>query len=98
MIQYCSLRSQMSALIIMCELEKYKVVHGEYPGNLDFLSERAAHAEDDVTLDAMDTRSGMKKAPFQYKLTTQGYLLVSESPWYEEIQQKNPQVYGPGKR
>lgn len=98
MIQYCSLRSQMSAQIIMCELEKYKLMHGQYPTNLDFLSERAAHAEDDVTLDAMDTRSGMKKAPFQYKQTSQGYLLVSESPWYEEIQQKNPQVYGPGKK
>ena len=98
MIQYCSLRSQMSAMIIMCELEEYKLAHGQYPTNLDFLSKRAAHAEDDVTLDAMDTRSGMKKAPFQYKLTSQGYLLVSESPWYEEIQQKNPQIYGPDKQ
>ncbi|MCA9779616.1 MAG: hypothetical protein KC800_22970 [Candidatus Eremiobacteraeota bacterium] len=94
MIQYCSLRSQMSALIVMCELEEYKLVHGQYPANLEFLSKQAAHAEDDVTRDAMDTRAGMKKAPFQYKLTDKGYLLVSESPWYDKIQQKSPRIYG----
>ena len=94
MLQYCSLRSQMSALIVMCELEKYKLTYGRYPTNLEFLSKQAAHAEDDVTLDAMDTRAGSKKAPFQYKLTDKGYLLVSESPWYERIEQKSPRVYG----
>jgi hypothetical protein len=84
-IQFCYNQSKYASLILMCELELYKLSFGEYPENLD----SGGH-----TIDLMDTRPLNKKRPFRYERTEAGYILTSESPWYEKINLATRQVYG----
>ena len=100
MVRFCYLHSRMSAVIVMCELEIYKMDNGDYPESLDLLPVPArtpvSGRDGDVTLDMMNTRPRTQKAQFQYQRKGDGYTLYSSSPWYEKIELESPQIYGPG--
>jgi hypothetical protein len=88
MVQFCYLHSKYASLIVMCELEQYKIKHGEYPESLESIF------VGDYTIDLMDRRALSKKRPFRYERAGTGYRLISESPWYPEIGLGTKQVYG----
>ena len=85
-VQFCYIHSKYTSAILMCELELYKLEHGDYPSDLSVFGRRA--------VDAMDPLPWANKRPFGYLLTDNGYKLISESAWYERIGLANRQVYG----
>lgn len=89
--QFCYLDSKYSSLVLQCQLERYRLKHDQYPPKLEnlvpeFLSE--------LPIDTMDPKPWNRKGGFQYKPTTQGYLLLSDSPMYEHVTLNASQSYG----
>lgn len=90
--QFCYLHSHLSALILCCELERYRLDRGTYPATLDQLV--PAYLPE-LPEDFMKPSILGRKGGFDYQRTGNGYRLVSRSPAYERIQMETEQVYGP---
>jgi hypothetical protein len=88
LVHFAYIHSKLSSLIVMSELERYKLHNGEYPLDLVFVA--------DVARDMMDTRPYPSKRLFRYEQTEGGYTLTSDSDWYKEIDHESPTVYGRG--
>ncbi|MFA7483586.1 MAG: hypothetical protein WC314_24010 [Vulcanimicrobiota bacterium] len=88
-LEFCHLHSTMSALLIMTELERYRLGHGAYPSELASLPSEVQ----EKTRDFMDNKLLAAKGTFQYHKTQDGYSLESHSPWYDELQMESPRVY-----
>jgi hypothetical protein len=89
--QFCALHSKLSSLAVLCELELYKLQHGDYPNSL---ADLPIDERSELLTDLMQPPVRSKKGTFQYQRTDQGYLLTSNSWAYEEISRASKQVYG----
>jgi hypothetical protein len=90
-VQFMVSLSRYSALRLQVALELYHREHGVYPAKLEALVPEYLEA---VPVDAMHSNLWKRKEGFAYRLEGTGYRLVSESPLYERVTMKNPQVYG----
>lgn len=90
-VQYCYLYSHMTAMILQCELERYKIHHGSYPDTLNQLTPIYIK---NIPEDFMQPQVRGMKGGFKYQKTSAGYLLKSKSPVYDTIGLKTEQVYG----
>lgn len=90
--QFCYLHSRMSALIVLCQLERYRLDHGFYPQTLDELVPRYLS---ELPEDLMKPYIIGRKGGFEYLPTGGSYRLISRSPAYEQVSLESEQVYGP---
>lgn len=89
--QFCYIHSKLSALILECELERYKLDHGSYPKDLRQLVPAYLPK---LPEDFMQPQALGMKPTFRYKKTDQGYLIKSTSRVYERVSVATEQVYG----
>jgi hypothetical protein len=89
--QFCYLHSKFSSLILMCELERYRLDRGVYPEGLEQLVPRYLK---ELPKDLMDPNVLHRKGTFEYRVTADGYRLTSTSRAYPHIDLMEKQVYG----
>jgi hypothetical protein len=89
--QFCYLHSKYTALIVVCQLERYKIHYGEYPHNLEDL---VPGYLEKLPEDLMQPAKLGKKGGFHYRLNGEGYLLKSRSSAYRKLTLDDEQVYG----
>lgn len=91
-VQFAYSHSKLTAVEVMCQLERFKLRHGHYPKKLEALVPDYLPS---LPQDLMDPKPLWVKGGFDYRLTGNGgYLLLSESPEYQRIGLQSRQVYG----